>query len=139
MSVARLAWFNRISDPRFGGTYMTLLNTLSHISIHWSTSIAIFMIDVLTFKECSLDYKNNCSTSNLSNTCKSNGGSCIVNVDGYYMESAMCILFGIGWYYIFKRKLINVQAKSSSHWMVNVKNNKVMKNETTGYKMVENL
>ncbi|KAE9522006.1 hypothetical protein AGLY_017596 [Aphis glycines] len=56
MRVAKVAWFNRISDPRFGGTYMTLWNTLSFISMYWLTTIAIFMMDFLTFKECSLDY-----------------------------------------------------------------------------------
>lgn len=67
MTVATLAFFSRISDSRFGGTYMTLLNTLSNLGSAWSSSVAIGMIDFLTFKECSLDHKNNCSTPNLKN------------------------------------------------------------------------
>lgn len=67
MTVAILAFFSRISDSRFGGTYMTLLNTLSNLGAAWSNSVAIGMIDFLTFKECSLDHNNNCSTSNLKN------------------------------------------------------------------------
>jgi len=65
MTVAILAFFSRISDSRFGGTYMTLLNTLSNLGSACSSSVAIGMIDFLTFKECSIDHKNNCSTSNL--------------------------------------------------------------------------
>jgi len=61
-----------------------------------------------------------------------------VTVNGYYVESALCILFGIGWYFIFRGTLKKLQVKSSSHWMVNVKNNKVKKNETTEYTMVQN-
>jgi PAT family acetyl-CoA transporter-like MFS transporter 1 len=67
MAVATSAFFSRICDYRFGGTYMTLLNTLTNIGGAWSFSVAIAMIDLLTFKECSLDSKNNCSTSNLQN------------------------------------------------------------------------
>ncbi|XP_060852728.1 acetyl-coenzyme A transporter 1-like [Rhopalosiphum padi] len=138
MKVSKFALFNRISDPRFGGTYMTLLNTFSYLGTFSSTSLAISMIDFLTFKECPLNYDNNCSTSNQNNTCITNGSSCIVTVNGYYVESALCILFGIGWYYIFRGTLKKLQVKSPSHWMVNVKNNKVKKNETTEYTMVEN-
>jgi len=65
MFVTITAFFSRISDSRFGGTYMTLLNTLSHLGLAWSNSVAIGMIDFLTFKECSLDHNNNCSTPNL--------------------------------------------------------------------------
>lgn len=67
MGVSASAFFSRISDSRFGGTYMTLLNTLSNIGVSWTSSVSIAMIDFLTFKECSLDAKNNCSTSDLQN------------------------------------------------------------------------
>jgi len=67
MTVALIAFYYRISDTRFGGTYMTLLNTLSNLGTLWSKSAAIALIDILTFNECSFDSKNNCSTSNLQN------------------------------------------------------------------------
>lgn len=65
MFVALLAFFSRISDPRFGCTYMTLLNTLANLGFMWTSTVALGMIDVLTFKECSLDSENNCSTLDL--------------------------------------------------------------------------
>jgi len=67
MRSAKFTLFNRVSDPRFGGTYMALLNTFSNIGISSSTSLAISMIDFLTFKECSLNYDKNCSTSSPNN------------------------------------------------------------------------
>ncbi|XP_026811512.1 acetyl-coenzyme A transporter 1-like [Rhopalosiphum maidis] len=138
MKVSKFSLFNRISDPRFGGTYMALLCTFYYLGTFSSTSLAISMIDILTFKECPLNYNNNCSTSNQNNTCKTNGSSCVVTVNGYYVESALCILFGIGWYYIFRGILKKLQVKSPSHWMVNVKNNKMKKNKTAEHTMVEN-
>lgn len=65
MGVAVSAFFSRVSDSRFGGTYMTLLNTLTNLGGAWTSSVSIAMIDILTFQDCSLDSKNNCSTSNL--------------------------------------------------------------------------
>lgn len=67
MIVAVLSFFARISDSRFGGTYMTLLNTLSNLAHAWSSTVALQMVDVLTFKECSFDPSNSCSTDVLQN------------------------------------------------------------------------
>ncbi|KAE9538631.1 hypothetical protein AGLY_005730 [Aphis glycines] len=121
MFVTITAFFSRISDSRFGGTYMTLLNTLSHLGLAWSNSVAIGMIDFLTFKECSLDHNNNCSTPNLKNVCQTNGGDCNVIVSGYYVETAACTMIGIVWFCIFRMILKNIQTKDSSHWLVNIK------------------
>ncbi|XP_022174756.1 acetyl-coenzyme A transporter 1-like [Myzus persicae] len=121
MTVALIAFYYRISDARFGGTYMTLLTTLSNLGTLWAKSAAIGLVDVLTFKECSFDSKNNCSTSNLQNMCKLKGGDCIVIVNGYYVESVVFTIFGIIWYFIFKNILKHLQSKSPSHWLVNSK------------------
>ncbi|CAI6364916.1 unnamed protein product [Macrosiphum euphorbiae] len=121
MSVALVAFYYRISDTRFGGTYMTLLNTLSNLGTLWSKSAAIGLIDVLTFKECSFDSKNNCSTLNLQNMCKLKGGDCIVIVNGYYVESIAFTIVGTIWYFIFKNILKRLQSKSPTHWQINSK------------------
>jgi len=72
MAVSILAFFSRISDSRFGGTYMTLLNTLLNLGGAWLSSVAIGMVDFLTFKQCSLDHQNSCSTENLKNVSNTN-------------------------------------------------------------------
>ena len=33
--VAQMAMFNRVADPRIGGTYMTMLNTLANLGGQW--------------------------------------------------------------------------------------------------------
>ena len=35
MFVAQMAFYNRVSDPKIGGTYMTMLNTLSNLGGQW--------------------------------------------------------------------------------------------------------
>lgn len=62
MFVANMAFFSRISDSRFGGTYMTLLNTIANLGFRWTSTVSLGMVDLLTFKECSSDAENKCST-----------------------------------------------------------------------------
>ena len=50
MSVAGMAFHNKISDPMVGGTYMTLLNTFSNLGNRWSSSFALWFVDQITFK-----------------------------------------------------------------------------------------
>ncbi|XP_022162906.1 acetyl-coenzyme A transporter 1-like [Myzus persicae] len=121
MFVAILAFFSRISDPRFGCTYMTLLNTLANLGYMWTSTAALGMIDVLTFEECSLDSINNCSTIDLRNMCKANNGNCIVTVNGYYLEMLICTIIGIIWYFTVRKTLKSFQTKNLSHWLVKVK------------------
>ena len=35
MFVAQMAFFNRVSDPKIGGTYMTMLSTISNLGSQW--------------------------------------------------------------------------------------------------------
>lgn len=45
----------------------------------------------------------------------------MTTVNGYFLEMALCTVVGIVWYAVFKKILKNLQVKSPSHWMVNVK------------------
>ncbi|XP_060877595.1 acetyl-coenzyme A transporter 1-like isoform X2 [Metopolophium dirhodum] len=121
MRVALLSFFSRISDSRFGGTYMSFLGTLLTLGGAWSSSVAIGMVDFLTFKRCSLDHQNSCSTENLKNMCKTIGGDCVVIVNGYYVETAVCTIIGIIWFCIFRKILKNFQTKGRSYWLVDIK------------------
>ncbi|CAI6369820.1 unnamed protein product, partial [Macrosiphum euphorbiae] len=102
-------------------TYMTLLNTFYNLGETWTFSVAIGMIDFLTFKQCSLDHQNSCSTTNLKNMCKTIGGDCVVIVNGYYVEMAVCTIVGIIWFSIFRKILKKVQSKGPSNWLVDIK------------------
>jgi PAT family acetyl-CoA transporter-like MFS transporter 1 len=65
MFVAVMAFFARISDPAVGGTYMTLLNTLSNLGGNWPGTLALWMVDSLTYKQCSAPQlqNNTCSAT----------------------------------------------------------------------------
>ena len=52
MFVTQMAFHARISDPAIGGTYMTLLNTISNLGAYWPGTVALWFLDPLTYKSC---------------------------------------------------------------------------------------
>ena len=52
MFVTQMAFHARISDPAIGGTYMTLLNTISNLGANWPGTVALWFLDPLTDKSC---------------------------------------------------------------------------------------
>ena len=52
MFVAVMGFHARISDPAMGGTYMTLLNTLSNLGGTLAGTIALWLVDIVSFKGC---------------------------------------------------------------------------------------
>lgn len=58
-----MAFFARISDPLVGGTYMTLLNTVTNLGGNWPATLSLWLVDNLTWKQCTG------GTHNSDNTC----------------------------------------------------------------------
>ncbi|KAJ7324655.1 hypothetical protein JRQ81_017675 [Phrynocephalus forsythii] len=48
MYVAVMAFNAKVSDPLIGGTYMTLLNTVSNLGGNWPATVALWLVDPLT-------------------------------------------------------------------------------------------
>lgn len=67
MMVSVYSFFSRISDPRFGVTYMTLLNTINNLGWAAPHTLNLKLVDTFTFYKCSNNDENNCSTLDLKN------------------------------------------------------------------------
>lgn len=52
MFVATMSFNAQVSDPVIGGTYMTLLNTLSNLGGTWTGTTALWLVDIVSFKDC---------------------------------------------------------------------------------------
>ncbi|PVV02566.1 hypothetical protein BB560_002977 [Smittium megazygosporum] len=96
MFVGLSAFITRISDPSIGGTYMTLLNTLSNFGGTWPVYFILRSVDWFTKSQCSvLNSDGNpfsCATTEVGKElCSSLGGRCIISRDGYYTISIVCI------------------------------------------------
>lgn len=62
MYVACMAFHAKVSDPVIGGTYMTLLNTVTNLGGNWPSTLALWMVDPLTSKECQGAAGQNCGS-----------------------------------------------------------------------------
>uniref|UniRef100_A0A2H8TPY5 Acetyl-coenzyme A transporter 1 n=1 Tax=Melanaphis sacchari TaxID=742174 RepID=A0A2H8TPY5_9HEMI len=120
MVTCMVAFFSRISDIRFGGMYMTLLNTARSIGWVIPNTSFLKMVDTLTFSSCSNDVQNSCSTPDLVNICTVNNGNCETIVDGYYVEVILCLVIGFIWYAVYKSHLKFFEAKDRSHWLLDL-------------------
>ena len=52
MFVATMAFYARISDPAIGGTYMTLLNTVTNLAGTWPSTLSLWLVDNVSLKDC---------------------------------------------------------------------------------------
>lgn len=64
MFVTLMSLHAQISDPSMGGTYMTLLNTLANLGGTWTGTVALWLVDVISFKDCEgvVDQALDCDT-----------------------------------------------------------------------------
>lgn len=137
MFVSQMAFYAQISDKSIGGTYMTFLNTLSNLGGIWPQTLALYLVNSLTFKFCSskkfesgsldlnspnytntvmLINNNTCSSEVLSKECTNLGGECVTTLDAYYIETIVCTIFGIFWILNFKRIILGLQNLSKASW-----------------------
>ncbi|CAI8047571.1 Acetyl-coenzyme A transporter 1 [Geodia barretti] len=76
MFVATMAFHAKISDPAIGGTYMTLLNTVSNLAGMWPGTLSLWLVDNVSFKDCEgvTDFSLDCDTMQELQALKPQGG-----------------------------------------------------------------
>lgn len=160
MFVSGMAFAAKVSDPAIGGTYMTLINTISNVGSMWTNTVALWLVDYVTIyvKVCSgfIHYlfaagANN-ATRNL--TIVLNGtlinpndtltygtegdgilvehnssdatipaqnaefDPCLVKIDGYYIESLLCVVIGFLWLAWGRPTILRLQKMPRATWRV---------------------
>ncbi|RWS05265.1 acetyl-coenzyme A transporter-like protein, partial [Dinothrombium tinctorium] len=119
-SITIWAFMARVSDPLIGGTYMTLLNTVSNIGGTWVQTVALYFVDLLSFQWCPENgyfcvVKNATAVNmTLTNVTVDQARSPIV--DGYYVESMICILIGIFWMLLIRNNVKWLESVPRSLW-----------------------
>lgn len=126
MYTADMSFYARVADPLVGGTYMTLMN-ISYIGGKLFKSFSIWFIDVITWKSCVIDetinstivlVNNQCESPSDKMECLANSGACRIDIDGYYIEVAVNILFGIFWFQWAKKIIRKLQRLPVNDWHV---------------------
>jgi len=133
MFVSIMAFFAKVSDPAVGGTYMTLLNTLTNLGGNWPSTLALWMVDPLTRKQCTATghnttlsaaqlADNTCADTSQVDTCTGAGATCDTTVDGYYVECGICFVVGMAWLVLWGYRTINrlTEAPDQEWRVVNV-------------------
>ncbi|KAL8951456.1 MAG: hypothetical protein Q9222_002557, partial [Ikaeria aurantiellina] len=113
MFVAISAFHAKISDPTIGGTYMTLLSTVSNLGGTFPRFFILKLVDYFTLATCHppsssspskdlSDLKGELITSPFScaleaqkHVCLDGGGNCVVERDGYYITNVICVVVGV--------------------------------------------
>uniref|UniRef100_T1IYX5 Major facilitator superfamily (MFS) profile domain-containing protein n=1 Tax=Strigamia maritima TaxID=126957 RepID=T1IYX5_STRMM len=114
MFVAGMAFHARISDVDLGGTYMTLLNTLANLGGVWPTTLVLTLVDFFTLKTCTeINDPNLCKGVK---DCKLMMLSCETFLDGYFIITFSCVIFGVVWLWLCKSKVHYLQNLNLKMW-----------------------
>lgn len=114
--VSICAFHTQIADPQIGGTYMTVLNTISNFGGTWPRALVLAGVDWFTSATCSASGLS-CATEELKQRCKEAKGVCNIERDGYYVMNVVCIVTGVLLFYGFiKSTLERLQNLPTVAW-----------------------
>ena len=122
MFVAPIAFHAKISDPSIGGTYMTLINTITNIGGTWPRTLALAVVDSITWRSCmnsdTLLADVSCVGHDSVKECTSSGGKCVTELDGFYIEVLLCTIVGFFWLYYCRHLIRKLQDQDERAWRV---------------------
>ncbi|PTU21827.1 hypothetical protein P175DRAFT_0434255 [Aspergillus ochraceoroseus IBT 24754] len=132
MFVAVSAFHARIADPVIGGTYMTMLATVSNLGGTFPRYFILKLVDLFTEATCvppttvpALDSLKgdlvtapfSCALEPDKTRCINGGGSCNVTRDGYYMTNILCVAIGTITFFLFiKPAVLKLQSLPLRAW-----------------------
>lgn len=128
--VSLMTFFNKVSDPNIGGTYMTFLNTVSNLGSKWPNSVALWFQPKLTVAACKSATQVTMSLRHLGGiSCASDGGAaciaaggvCHTALDGFTVQTVACLTFGVIWVVLLRDMVTKVQGLPFSDWIVTAK------------------
>ncbi|EHY54652.1 hypothetical protein HRR83_004222 [Exophiala dermatitidis] len=136
MFVAASAFHARIADPAIGGTYMTLLATVSNLGGTFPKFFILKFVDLFTKATCipptdpiafskahpditPITNSFSCALESDKHTCLNGGGTCVIQRDGYYITNVIFVIIGavLFWTYI-EKKALALQALPLRAWRV---------------------
>lgn len=130
--ISCMSFFAKISDPKIGGTYMTLLNTITNLGSKWPQSLALWLLPKLTITQC-INNRNQgvmilpnnevCSLLNDTSQCGHLDGKCQLFQDGYTSEMIVCTVLGVIWLVICYFPLSRLEHLPREAWIVSVNQN----------------
>jgi PAT family acetyl-CoA transporter-like MFS transporter 1 len=133
--VSRISFYARISDPAIGGTYMTLLNTISNLGAMWMSTATLWLLPKLTQTVCRSDDGDDihilntdryCHMQDDPSNCGALGGKCFITLDGYTVQTCAGVIIGLLWYLSLKETVLKLQALPHDDWLITTNSNKAI-------------
>ncbi|KAJ7630499.1 acetyl-coenzyme A transporter 1-domain-containing protein [Roridomyces roridus] len=121
------AFHTRVSDPLIGGTYMTLLNTFTNMGGTWPKWFILKGVDLFSVATCQVKEASSqlvtkaaeCVSEQGKEACTALKGECVTETDGYYIVSAICMLFGVVFLVLYIMPTVRkLQELPTSAWRV---------------------
>ncbi|EEH07610.1 acetyl coenzyme A transporter [Histoplasma capsulatum G186AR] len=135
MFVAVSAFHARIADPVIGGTYMTLLATVSNLGGTFPKFFILKLVDLFTNATCipptetPADIKDpitaqfSCALEADKLRCEAGKGVCQAHRDGYYTTNIICVIIGTITFFLYIRPaVLKVQQLPLRAWRLNGNN-----------------
>ena len=123
--VSLMAFFNRVSDPAIGGTYMTMLNTISNLGSAWPATFALYLVGQTTITrcvplECVDIFPGAAKVRNILTGRPEGDCGCVETtiVDGYLITCGVSLVMGIAWYIFMSKRVAGLQALPLSAWRI---------------------
>lgn len=139
LDMLRVYFYAKISDKTIGGTYMTLLHTVSNMGQILPLTLAFYLLELFTVRTCkdnteflgsgnstfavqpSFEFNNTCTNTIENEDCMEMGGKCEITSDAFYSLSAVFLGIGLVWWVVFKRILRPLQKMPKSMWSAKVR------------------
>eukprot|EP00943_MAST-04B_sp_MAST-4B-sp1_P000826 g826.t1 len=104
MFLGQVGLFAKISDPRLGGTYMTLLNTVANLAFKWPSTLVYFLVDMFTTSSVEILDDGSKKTTIVS--------------DGFYVTVVVCAGIGFLWKHWSKKQIYVIENGKREQWLV---------------------
>lgn len=128
-----------LTDRKIGGTYMTLLNTITNLGTIYPSTFGMYLINLFNVKKCinvnQFDnnssnftsvyqktngtvnlFENQCSGGKESLECIKYGGNCQTVSYEYYFLNGFFSVVGIIWIFSVRKMVINLNGLPKSAW-----------------------
>lgn len=119
--VSFMAFYSRVSDETMGGTYMTLLNTVSNLGFKWCETAAMFAVDLASPKRCEggrLPSGTSCAAAAAKDECVAGGGRCVNGDWPFHLLVGLSPVIAYVWLAFAAKHVDRLQKGGLAKWKV---------------------
>lgn len=122
--VAFMSFYSKVSDSAMGGTYMTLLNTVSNLGYKWCETATMFAIDAVSVERCvgasgSEGVENGrCASEAAKNACVAAGNACVAGDAPFHAAVCLTPVVAFAWLCVAGKHIDRLQKGGKAKWKV---------------------